>query len=152
MSTSHVLLVSRAGTLNEAAHRPTRYLNLQDDQSSRDYSIGLVRPGDIRTAQGNLAAALDAYQAALDIRDALAKADPDNTEWQRDLIVSQVQLAEAGGDAANHYRQALGNAERLKTDGKLAPVDAFIPGILRERSKAARGSRLVQERPPPSSS
>ena len=44
-------------------------------------------------AQGNLPAALDAYQASLAIRDRLAKADPGNAGWQRDLSVSHTRSA-----------------------------------------------------------
>jgi hypothetical protein len=37
--------------------------------------------------------ALAAYQAALAIRERLAKSDPENAEWQRDLAVSNERLA-----------------------------------------------------------
>jgi hypothetical protein len=48
-------------------------------------------------AQGNLPAALDSYQASLTIADRLAKADPGNAGWQRDLALSHgsVGLVEA---------------------------------------------------------
>ena len=105
----------------------------------RDLSVSHDRIGDIRTAQGNLSGALQAYQASLDIADALAKADPHNTQWQRDLIVSHWRMAEAGGDAVSHYRQALDVAERLQAEGKLAPVDNWMVGELRDRLKAAEG-------------
>ena len=42
-------------------------------------------------AQGNLAEALKSYQDSLAIADRLAKADPGNAGWQRDLSVSLQQ-------------------------------------------------------------
>ncbi|MFZ1093303.1 MAG: hypothetical protein WAN75_29480 [Xanthobacteraceae bacterium] len=39
-------------------------------------------------AQGDLTAALQAYRDSLGIRERLAKADPGNAGWQRDLSVS----------------------------------------------------------------
>ena len=39
-------------------------------------------------AQGNLAEALTSYRKGLAIIERLAKADPDNTGWQRDLVAS----------------------------------------------------------------
>ncbi len=44
--------------------------------------------GDVQVAQGNLPAALASYQASLAIRDRLAKSDPGNAGWRRDLSVS----------------------------------------------------------------
>ena len=60
-----------------------------------------------------------AYQAALDIADRLAAADPANTGWQRDLSVSHDKLgdvAAAAGDLAaarDPYQAALDIADRL---------------------------------------
>ena len=41
--------------------------------------------GDVHRAQGNLPAALESYRATLAIGERLAKADPGNADWQRDL-------------------------------------------------------------------
>ena len=48
----------------------------------------------MQRAQGNLETALKAYQDVLAIAETLAAQDPSNSEWQRDLIVSYVKLAE----------------------------------------------------------
>ena len=45
-------------------------------------------------AQGNLPAALAAYQASLAIFERLAKADPGNAEWQRELSVTQDRIGD----------------------------------------------------------
>jgi hypothetical protein len=54
-------------------------------------------------AQGNLPEALKAFRDGLAISDRLAKADPGNAGWQRDLSVSYSKLADAfrkAGDGA----------------------------------------------------
>ena len=42
----------------------------------------------MQQAQGDLAAALTSYRVSHEIRERLAKADPGNADWQRDLAVS----------------------------------------------------------------
>jgi hypothetical protein len=49
--------------------------------------------GDVLVEQGNLPEALTSYQGSLAIRDRLAKADPGNAGWQRDVAVSHAKLA-----------------------------------------------------------
>jgi hypothetical protein len=73
----------------------------------------------VQQAQGDLAAALASYQAALAIRERLAKADPGNVGWQRDLSVSDQRIGDvqqAQGDLAAalaSYQADLAIAERL---------------------------------------
>ena len=50
--------------------------------------------GDVQVAQGNLTDALASYQACLAISERLAKSDPGNAGWQRDLAVSYAKLAD----------------------------------------------------------
>ena len=75
--------------------------------------------GDVQVAQGNLPAALTSYQASLAIRDRLAKSDPGNAGWQRDLSVSynkvgDVQVAQGNLPAAlTSYQAGLAIIERL---------------------------------------
>jgi hypothetical protein len=45
-------------------------------------------------AQGDLAGALKSYKADLAIAERLAKADPGNAGWQRDLSVSNERLGD----------------------------------------------------------
>ena len=49
----------------------------------------------MQMAQGDLAAALRSYETRRDIIARLAKADPGNADWQRDLSVSYAKLANA---------------------------------------------------------
>jgi hypothetical protein len=55
----------------------------------------------VQLAQRDMSAALTSYRASLAIAERLAKADPDNAEWNRDLAVSYGRLADvhrSGGD------------------------------------------------------
>jgi tetratricopeptide (TPR) repeat protein len=47
----------------------------------------------VQIAQGAPAAALQSYQTSLAIRERLAKLDPDNADWQRDLAGAYNALA-----------------------------------------------------------
>ena len=74
------------------------------------------------------------YRAGLAIAETLARRDPGNAEWQRDLIVSCVNIAEADPAAAPALlTRALDIARQLEASGKLAPVDAWMPGDLARR-------------------
>ena len=70
-------------------------------------------------AQGNLPEALKAYRDSLAIAERLAKADPGNAGWQRDLSVSYNKVGDVLKDqgnlpeALNAYRDSLAIAERL---------------------------------------
>jgi tetratricopeptide (TPR) repeat protein len=75
--------------------------------------------GDIQQQRGNLRAALISYQAAEAIADGLAKADPGNGRWQRDLLVlysrvGDVEVAQGNLPAAlTSYQAAKTIAESL---------------------------------------
>jgi tetratricopeptide (TPR) repeat protein len=60
----------------------------------RQEARGITGRGDVLMAQGDVPGALVAYQAALVIREGLAKRDPANTEWQRDLSVSHDRIGD----------------------------------------------------------
>ena len=74
----------------------------------------------MQLAQGDLPAALTSYRASHAIRERLAKADPGNAEWQRDLIVSYVKLSDVTGDKMYDV-QALDIALAMQKRGILAP-------------------------------
>ena len=73
----------------------------------------------MRRAQGNLAGALESYEAGLAILERLAAADPGNSEWQRDLEVSHERVGDIAvfqddhDRAREHFRKALAIAQRL---------------------------------------
>jgi tetratricopeptide (TPR) repeat protein len=79
----------------------------------------LNRIGDVQLKKGDLPAALTSYEAGLAIAERLAKSDPGNASWQRDLSVSlnrigDVQMALGDSPAAlPSYEAGLAIAERL---------------------------------------
>ena len=82
---------------------------------------------------GNLPAALQSFEDGLAIAKRLAKADPDNAGWQRDLIISNVKLADVTGD--NAYNVAAPNiALAMSEKGILVPADAWMVDELRRRA------------------
>ena len=75
--------------------------------------------GDLRVAQGDLPSALATYRKAQAETDRLAKADPNNAGWQRDLSVSQDKIGDvlrAQGNlpaALTSYQASLATRDRL---------------------------------------
>src|SRR5262249_56143572 len=61
----------------------------------RHLSFPTQRSGDLLVAQGNLTEALKSYSNTLAIMERLAKADPNNADWQRDLSVSYEKVGDA---------------------------------------------------------
>jgi predicted negative regulator of RcsB-dependent stress response len=56
--------------------------------------MGYDKIGDVLVAQGNLPEALKSFRDGLAIADRLAKADPGNASWQRDLSVSYERVGD----------------------------------------------------------
>jgi predicted negative regulator of RcsB-dependent stress response len=119
--------------------------------------------GDVLVAQGDGPAALRAYQEGLAIAEALAKRDPANTAWQRDLSVSHdrigdVLVAQGDGPAAlRAYQEGLAIAEALaKRDpantawqvdvavscSKLGSLDSLLPAKDR-KDYLLRGQQIL---------
>lgn len=98
--------------------------------------------GDYLRERAALAEVVPLYERARAIFERLAAADPGNAGWQRDLIVSNVKLAEIAGQAGEttvargHYRAALEIAMDLQARGRLAPADAWMVGELEARLAA----------------
>jgi Tetratricopeptide repeat len=84
-------------------------------------SISHSNIGDVLRAQGNPPDALAAYEASLAIREILAKADPGNAGWQRDVAVGNERLGdiyiqqEDAPEARQAFERALGAYEALIT-------------------------------------
>jgi tetratricopeptide (TPR) repeat protein len=116
----YAVAAMEVGRLAEAKTAFERAVILADDASDFEelYSatIGL---GDVAKAEGSLADARRAYDVAFAIAQRQAKADPDNTDWQRDLSVSHEKMGDvlvAQGnllEALAVHRAALAIADRL---------------------------------------
>jgi tetratricopeptide (TPR) repeat protein len=108
------------GDLNKAQMRLERFLKLAEEGNQADYKywarIGLA---DIWQKRGDLAAALKSYSDSLAMVERLAKSDPGDRGWQRDLSVAYekiggVQVAQGDLKAAlKSYSDDLAIAERL---------------------------------------
>ena len=82
------------------------------------------RIGDVQMAEGDLSAALKSYKGTSTSAARLAKSDPGNADWQRDLSVScdkigDVQVAQ--GDLAGALKSF---QDGLAIDEKLAKADS----------------------------
>ena len=89
------------------------------DAADRERSVALDQQGNILLYQGRLGEALKAYRDSLGIAEKLAKQDPGNAGWQRDLSVSYKKVGDvqrAQGDLAGalkSYSDSLGIREKL---------------------------------------
>ena len=107
----------------------------------------------MRRAQGDLAAALTSYQASLEIFERLAKADPGNAGWQRDLSVSHDKIGDvqrAQGDLAaalTSYQASLAIRDRLAESGPGQRRVAARPlGLARQDRRRAGRRRATWRR------
>jgi tetratricopeptide (TPR) repeat protein len=83
--------------------------------------------GDVLVQRGNLPGALDAYRGASAEADRLAKADPNNAGWQRDLAVSYAKLGNVyrrAGEPQNARDSLLKGKEIMERMTKLSPDNA----------------------------
>jgi hypothetical protein len=92
------------------------------------------RIGDVELATGKTAAASVSYRKNLDIASRVAN-DKDSAEWNRDLLIAHVKVAQAlaaegrnAGQVRDHYRAALTIAEKMKSMGRLDPADFASQG------------------------
>jgi tetratricopeptide (TPR) repeat protein len=107
----------RTGEAKAAFERAVAHAGAAADMPQRYWAtLGL---GDIARAQGSLPDALRHYQAAAAIAEPIARAEPGNAEWQRDLSVSHIRIGDVlrnQGDlnaALESYRASLAIDERL---------------------------------------
>ena len=75
-------------------------------------------------AQGDLAAALESYKAALAVDARLTKSDPSNTVWQRFLSASHVEIGEvlqAQGNLPAALKSYRGGVGHQRAAGQIGP-------------------------------
>ena len=143
-----------SGRWQERAAAAQRLLSTlaMENPDEIDYQQGLAAAdevlGNVRLAQGNLAEALESYNASLAIIDHLAKIDLDNvTVWQRDLAVDHSRIGAVllsqgkQGEALQSYRRAIEFAEAI------VKADPSNTGWLRDLSVAYNqvGQVLLQQ-------
>jgi hypothetical protein len=105
--------------------------------------------------QGDLPAARESYRASLAIRERLAKTDPGNAYWQRDLAWSHYKIGDALRNrraALESYRASLAVRERLANADPANGGWQYDLGISNERignvlmAQSDLGSKDRQER------
>jgi hypothetical protein len=111
-----------AGSLSRSVEIATAGLALTS-LAVRDKSILLDELGDVLVAKGDLDGAFEHFRESLEIAQALARDDPGNAGWRRDLAFSNANIALAGGDPRAHWGEAVAILEALAAEGKLAPRD-----------------------------
>jgi tetratricopeptide (TPR) repeat protein len=137
-----------------------------DLAAERERSVMLVNQGDVLVAQGQLNEALKSYRDSLTISERLAKSDPSNTGWQRDLSLSydavgDVHVAQGQlNEALKSYRDGFAISERLAASdpknagwqrdlsisyNKVGDVQV-AQGKLNEALKSFRDSLAIRER------
>ena len=109
-----------AGAMAEAETAYRRALTLgRPDQHDRDLYWSRLGLGDILRARGNLSGARGEYADARAIAERLARSDPANAGWQRDLSASFHRIGDVlvaqgkGEEALTAYRDSLAIQERL---------------------------------------
>lgn len=95
---------------------------LEWPEFQRNKATALVLVGDIRTRQRDLAAAMEAYEAAEKILDQVIREDKDHPEWKRDYILCMERIGDVlfrQGDyegALESHKKELEQAKKLFTD------------------------------------
>ena len=101
----------------------------EDTDILRQRAVAFYNQGDILLDQGNLQGALQAYQNGHAIAQKLVAADPSNTTWQIDLVVSFWKIGSSidvttepdKQEAQDKLSRALDILRRLDEQGRLAP-------------------------------
>ena len=108
-----------AGSLDEAEAAYKRVISIAKPGNEAAILWSRLGIGDIYVSRGDLSAALNEYRDAGAMADRLAKADPNNAGWQRDLSVSYNKVGDvlvAQGNLAEalaSYKDSLAIADRL---------------------------------------
>ena len=94
--------------------------------------VSYDKVGDVLVAQGNLPEALKTYRDALAITDRLAKSDPGNAGWQRDLSVSYNKIGDVLVAQGNLPEALKPTATALAIADRLAKSDPGNAGWQRD--------------------
>ena len=119
--------------INEAKSIMQELVASNPDNVSWAFELGLAheRAGNLRLARGDLKEALTEYQAREKIILRLAKADPRNAGWQRDLWVSYWRLAKY--EPKTYWPKVIAKLEEMDRLGILRPIDRKWIAMAKER-------------------
>lgn len=118
--------LDRRSQVAGSAERAFNELTMADPSNAgwqRDRSVSHERVGQILMAQGNLPAALGAFQASHAIRVRLATADPNSPDLQRDVAVSHIKIGEVMASQGNLPGALAAFQAGLSIDERLVAMD-----------------------------
>ena len=116
----------KLGMLSQAqqAFETAKAVAKNENPQGREYAGGLTDLGDVHVAQGDIPAALIAYQEGLGIRRTLIQQDPRNAEWQQDLAVSRAKMTMIDAEnARDHWAKVVEILSDMHSRGVLLPGD-----------------------------
>jgi tetratricopeptide (TPR) repeat protein len=88
----------------------------------RDLVVNYGLIGKALYLQGRADGARESLRIALGIIEGYAAANPDNAEWQMDIVVALKVMANFGDDPDARRARAQSILQRLESDGKLTPT------------------------------
>ena len=116
----------KLGMLSQAqqAFETAKAVAKKRNPHGREYAGVLTDLGDVHVAQGDIPAALIAYQEGLGIRRTLIQQDPRNAEWQQDLAVSRAKMTMIDAEnARDHWAKVVEILSDMQSRGDLLPGD-----------------------------
>lgn len=128
-------LYTKTGNSEGALYAYTELHKISSDANNeRRASWAQIGLGDTLALRGQLSEAMIRYEDAATAFRSKLDCDPNNSEWQRDLIVSYVKLSEVfPAQAAKYLRLALNTAQGLMDAGRLYPADHLMIDDLNQR-------------------
>src|SRR5262249_17296348 len=128
-------------------------LKAQETHNPSQRYWAILGQGDVAVAQGNLPVARKLYAMALSIAEPIAKADPGNAGWQRDLSASHDRIGDVlrtQGDLPARLKEFEATHEIISRLAKSDPGNARWQRDLSDRRRARqpgqppRGARRLQ--------
>lgn len=108
----------------EQAFETAKAVAKKRNPQGREYAGVLTDLGDVHVAQGDIPAALIAYQEGLGIRRTLIQQDPRNAEWQQDLAVSRAKMTMIDAEnVRDHWAKVVEILSDMQSRGVLLPGD-----------------------------
>jgi hypothetical protein len=101
-------------------------------QWQRELALGYARLGFLWVEQDRKDEGKALLHKALVIRDRLGAADPGNAQWQIDIVMLLLGLAQAGEDPPARLARALEIVRRLEAEGKLTPDQKSWPQAIEQ--------------------
>ena len=126
----------KLGMLSQAqqAFETAKAVAKNENPQGREYAGGLTDLGDVHVAQGDIPAALIAYQEDLEIAHTLTQQDPRNAEWQQDLAVSRAKMTMIDAEnVRDHLAKVVDILSDMQSRGVLLPGDVQYLNYARDQ-------------------